>query len=93
MDKTTGCNFMNKNVLLSIHSIHVKKSKLLQILVVTNLHINMYLYERIFPILKLLHVSWNNFCFKNTALYLIKNIVRYIHSMHMWYYSSSNTCT
>lgn len=32
MDKTTGCNFMNKNVLLSIHSIHVKKSKLLQIL-------------------------------------------------------------
>lgn len=32
MDKTTGFNFMNKNVLLSIHSIHVKKSKLLQIL-------------------------------------------------------------
>lgn len=32
MDKTTGCNFMNKNVLLSIHSIHVKKSKLFQIL-------------------------------------------------------------
>lgn len=32
MDKTTGCNFMNKNVLLSIHSIQVKKSKLLQIL-------------------------------------------------------------
>lgn len=30
MDKTTGCNFMNKNVLLSIHSIHVKKSKLFQ---------------------------------------------------------------
>lgn len=29
MDKIIGCNFMNKNVLLLIYSIYVKKLKLL----------------------------------------------------------------